>query len=77
MTASGLARRTPTTPAVGSPAGPGPNAGHADQSVTRTSRSPEEVRRMLSRYRSGLSKGRDGCRATEPADAGARQEERG
>jgi signal transduction histidine kinase len=54
VTAAGLVRRTPTRRDAGpaaAPSGSGP-------SVTRTSRSPEEVRRMLSRYRSGLDRGR-------------------
>jgi hypothetical protein len=60
ITSAGLVKRTPaarsTAPADPSPARP----------VTRTTRSPEEVRRMLSRYRSGLDRGR----TIEPGAAG-------
>ncbi len=56
LTAAGLVRRTPGATAS---SGTAPAAGRA---VTRTARSPEEVRRMLSRYRSGLDRGR----TTEP-----------
>jgi signal transduction histidine kinase len=56
-TAAGLVKRVPraSTPASESqerPTGAAP--------VARTQRSPEEVRAMLSRYRSGLHRGRDG-----------------
>jgi len=54
-TASGLVKRTPG-------GGPAATVGDTDsgRSVARTTRSPEEVRRMLSRYRSGLDRGRTG-----------------
>jgi hypothetical protein len=56
-TAAGLVKRvprasTPTTEAQERPS--------SDAPVARTQRSPEEVRAMLSRYRSGLHRGRDG-----------------
>ena len=56
-TAAGLVKRvprasTPTTESPERPTGAAPAA--------RTQRSPEEVRAMLSRYRSGLHRGRDG-----------------
>jgi len=59
LTAAGLVRRTPkrqTTDATGQPA---PTM--HDRTVGQTQRSPEEVRRMLSRYRSGLNRGRGGA----------------
>jgi signal transduction histidine kinase len=61
VTAAGLVKRTPTARS----AAPDVDAG-ASRSVTRTTRSPEEVRRMLSRYRSGLDRGRN-----DPSTAGA------
>jgi signal transduction histidine kinase len=55
VTAAGLVRRTPVNQRNdAAPTGP------ARPAVTRTTRSPEEVRRMLSRYRSGLDRGRTG-----------------
>jgi signal transduction histidine kinase len=55
VTAAGLVRRTPVNQRPDAePAGP------ARAAVTRTNRSPDEVRRMLSRYRSGLDRGRTG-----------------
>ena len=57
LTAAGLVRRTPKKRATTTA-----SAGMAGAPVSRgagpTSRSPEEVRKMLSRYRSGLNKGR-------------------
>jgi signal transduction histidine kinase len=52
-TSTGLTRRTPLAARAQSTAPAAPA-----RTVTRTSRSPEEVRRMLSRYRSGLDRGR-------------------
>jgi hypothetical protein len=60
VTAAGLVKRTPTARTAGATADAG-----SQRSVTRTTRSPEEVRRMLSRYRTGLDRGRTG-----PADGG-------
>lgn len=50
-TAAGLTRRTPVAARAQEAAAPA-------RTVSKTSRSPEEVRRMLSRYRSGLDRGR-------------------
>jgi hypothetical protein len=61
LTRAGLARRTPLAARAQAPA---PVA--ATRSASRTSRSPDEVRRMLSRYRSGLDRGR-----TTPSDESA------
>lgn len=55
VTASGLVKRTPTARSTAPVGESGPN-----RAITRTTRSPEEVRRMLSRYRSGLDRGRTG-----------------
>ena len=57
MTAAGLVRRTPKA-AVATAADPLVAPPSTARPVARTSRSPEEVRRMLSRYRSGLDRGR-------------------
>ncbi len=59
LTAAGLVKRTPkkrrtTPPAAGCPSWPPVRRGASQ-------RSPEEVRKMLSRYRSGLNKGRGGA----------------
>ena len=53
-TSSGLAKRVPRS-AGGQRAVPG---GDGERSATQNRRSPEEVRSMLSRYRSGMQKGR-------------------
>jgi len=59
ITAAGLVRRTPkersATATGGGMAGAEPSV-----SAGQSQRSPEEIRKMLSRYRSGLNKGRDG-----------------
>ena len=55
VTAAGLVKRTPTARTADAAGDPG-----HQRAVTRTTRSPEEVRRMLSRYRSGLDRGRTG-----------------
>jgi signal transduction histidine kinase len=57
-TAAGLVRRTPKKRADGA-AGGGMPITQAPRVTTSTQRSPEEVRKMLSRYRSGLNKGRN------------------
>ncbi|MCU0310469.1 MAG: nitrate- and nitrite sensing domain-containing protein [Acidimicrobiales bacterium] len=59
LTAAGLVRRTPKA-ATATPTSPVESAATAARPVARSSRSPEEVRRMLSRYRSGLDRGRQG-----------------
>jgi hypothetical protein len=57
LTAAGLVRRTPKQRADNTAGGmPG---GQAPRATTASQRSPEEVRKMLSRYRSGLNKGRN------------------
>jgi signal transduction histidine kinase len=57
LTAAGLVRRTPKQRADNVAGGmPG---GQAARATTASQRSPEEVRKMLSRYRSGLNKGRN------------------
>ena len=53
LTAAGLVRRTPRART-----GPEPTVPAGAPAVARTTRSPDEVRRMLSRYRSGLDRGR-------------------
>ena len=53
LTAAGLTRRTPLAARAQEAATVAPT-----RSASRTTRSPEEVRRMLSRYRSGLDRGR-------------------
>jgi signal transduction histidine kinase len=61
MTAAGLVKRTPKkqkAEAVGT--GPLRTAATTQRPTSTTKRSPEEVRQMLSRYRGGLKKGRDG-----------------
>ena len=61
-TAAGLVKRTPKkkteAPAY---AEPGASGGSQPRSTGSSQRSPEEVRKMLSRYRSGLNKGRSGA----------------
>ncbi len=57
-TAAGLVKRVPRASTPASDGADRPVAETA--SVARTQRSPEEVRAMLSRYRSGLHRGRDG-----------------
>ena len=54
-TAAGLVKRVPRSSAAATPE-PRPSG---EAPVARTQRSPEEVRAMLSRYRSGLHRGRD------------------
>jgi signal transduction histidine kinase len=57
LTAAGLVKRTPKKRGSDS-TGAVMAAGSATRSTGQTQRSPEEVRKMLSRYRSGLNKGR-------------------
>jgi signal transduction histidine kinase len=67
LTAAGLVRRTPKNrapEAVGSSV----PAGQQPRLTSATQRSPEEVRKMLSRYRSGLNKGR-GSADSEQTDS--------
>ncbi len=56
LTASGLVRRTPKQRS--SAGGPG-SATVPTKSAGQSTRSPEEVRKMLSRYRAGMNRGRD------------------
>jgi signal transduction histidine kinase len=57
LTAAGLVRRTPKKRADNAEGGL--PLGQAPRATTASQRSPEEVRKMLSRYRSGLNKGRN------------------
>jgi signal transduction histidine kinase len=57
LTAAGLVRRTPKKRSAEA-AGGGMPAVAPTRASGQTNRSPEEVRKMLSRYRSGLNKGR-------------------
>jgi hypothetical protein len=57
LTAAGLVRRTPKKRADNAEGGM--PFGQAPRATTASQRSPEEVRKMLSRYRSGLNKGRN------------------
>jgi hypothetical protein len=64
ITAAGLVKRTPKkreNSAVGG--GPLRTAATSQRPTGQTHRSPEEVRAMLSRYRGGLKRGRDGDEA--------------
>jgi signal transduction histidine kinase len=60
LTAAGLVRRTPKKRAATAVGGGMPTAG-VTRTTGQTHRSPEEVRKMLSRYRSGLNRGRAGA----------------
>jgi signal transduction histidine kinase len=60
LTAAGLVRRTPKKRAASADQ-TRPSTLAGARTTTQTSRSPEEVRRMLSRYRSGLNRGRSGA----------------
>ncbi|WP_195210227.1 sensor histidine kinase [Actinomarinicola tropica] len=55
-TASGLVKRVPKSAGTATQEEPRPTA---EAPIARTQRSPEEVRAMLSRYRSGLHRGRE------------------
>ena len=57
MTAAGLVRRTPKKRTAQPTSSLRPGASES-RSVGQSQRSPEEVRKMLSRYRSGLNRGR-------------------
>jgi hypothetical protein len=57
LTAAGLVRRTPKKRSADPVGGGMPTVAPA-RSSGQSNRSPEEVRKMLSRYRSGLNKGR-------------------
>jgi hypothetical protein len=57
LTAAGLVRRTPKKRSDGG--AEGSPVTQAPRATTSSQRSPEEVRKMLSRYRSGLNKGRN------------------
>ncbi len=61
-TTSGLTKRVPRA-AGGQRAVPG---GDGERSATQNRRSPDEVRSMLSRYRSGMQKGRSDDASTDP-----------
>jgi signal transduction histidine kinase len=60
LTAAGLVKRTPKKKSDDA-AGGGMPVMAARTTATGSQRSPEEVRKMLSRYRSGLNKGRGGA----------------
>ncbi len=62
LTAAGLVRRTPKKRSDTAASGHLPTGARA---TGQTQRSPEEVRKMLSRYRSGLNRGRGGADAEE------------
>ncbi len=61
LTAAGLVRRTPKKRSEDAAGGGMPMM--ATRTTANSQRSPEEVRKMLSRYRSGLNKGRGGADA--------------
>jgi anti-sigma regulatory factor (Ser/Thr protein kinase) len=58
LTAAGLVKRTPKKRSETAAGGGSPTA-QSPRATGPTQRSPEEVRKMLSRYRSGLNKGRN------------------
>jgi signal transduction histidine kinase len=60
ITAAGLVKRTPKKRSASAVGGGMPTMGPTRQ-TGQSQRSPEEVRKMLSRYRSGLNKGRGGA----------------
>jgi signal transduction histidine kinase len=68
VTTSGLARRTPKTKAAPADVQVDP-AGNGARPVAKSTRSPDEVRRMLSRYRSGLDRGRASDVTADPGPA--------
>ncbi|MCD9622995.1 nitrate- and nitrite sensing domain-containing protein [Rhabdothermincola salaria] len=71
LTAAGLVRRSPKRQ-TSAPVDPLEAAATMPRAATRTSRSPDEVRRMLSRYRSGLDRGRNSTPDDDtPGDADA------
>ena len=60
LTAAGLVKRTPKKQSDDATGGGMPVMA-ARTTASGSQRSPEEVRKMLSRYRSGLNKGRGGA----------------
>jgi signal transduction histidine kinase len=64
LTASGLVRRTPKNRSSNAVGGGMPTVAAA-RATGQSQRSPEEVRKMLSRYRSGLNKGRGSADSDE------------
>lgn len=64
VSASGLTKRLPRS-AGGQRAVPG---GDGERSATQNRRSPDEVRSMLSRYRSGIQKGRGDDAGAQPSE---------
>ncbi|MBI2705437.1 MAG: HAMP domain-containing protein [Actinobacteria bacterium] len=69
MTAAGLVKRTPKKKSADAEWTP-PNAEAAPvKSTGQTHRSPEEVRKMLSRYRSGLNRGKIGTTPTDKTES--------
>lgn len=67
LTAAGLVRRTPKKRSETAVGGGAPT--QAARSTGASQRSPEEVRKMLSRYRSGLNRGRGSTEDTESSDS--------
>ena len=67
LTAAGLVRRTPKKRSEAAVGGGAP--GQAARTTGATQRSPEEVRKMLSRYRSGLNRGRGSADGSESTDS--------
>jgi hypothetical protein len=69
LTAAGLVKRTPKKKSDDAVGGGMPVM--AARATANNQRSPEEVRKMLSRYRSGLNKGRGGAdgSSSDPTDA--------
>ena len=65
ITAAGLVKRTPKKRSEAAVGGGAVGAAQAQSSSGQSSRSPEEIRKMLSRYRSGLNKGRVGADSEE------------
>lgn len=61
LTAAGLVQRTPKKRSEGAVGGGELNADRDKTSSGQSARSPEEIRKMLSRYRSGLNKGKQGA----------------
>ncbi|MEZ5141964.1 MAG: nitrate- and nitrite sensing domain-containing protein [Acidimicrobiales bacterium] len=67
LTAAGLVRRTPKKRSEAAVGGGMP--AQAARSTGASQRSPEEVRKMLSRYRSGLNRGRGSADGSETTDS--------
>lgn len=69
ITAAGLVKRTPKKQSeTAGGAGPLRTATTTKRPTGQTTRSPEEVRKMLSRYRGGLKRGRDDADPSESAE---------